>query len=72
MHAEDTNLATAEEAKTNENWCLLDNQSTCNTFINGKYLSNITHAPDGQYICVHCNPGVTHTKKIDDLPGYYK
>ena len=70
MHVVDTMLADAAEAGIDENWCLLYNQSTCNAFINKKYLSNIRYAPDGQYICVHCNAGVTHTKNIGDLPGH--
>ena len=55
MHVGDTILAVAAEAGIDENWCLLNNQSTCNAFINGKYLSNIRDAPDGQYLRVHCN-----------------
>ena len=70
MHVGDTILVATVEAILNENWCLLDNQSTCNAFINGKYLSNIIDAPDGKYLCVRCNVGVTHTNKIGDLPGY--
>ena len=70
MHMGDTILAAAAEARIDENWYLLDNQFTCNAFINGKYLSNIRYAPDGQYICIHCNAGVTHTNKIGDLLGY--
>ena len=66
----DTILDGTAEDGINENWCLLDNQSTCITFINGKYLSNIRDAPYGQYLHVHCNSGVTHTNKIGDLPGY--
>ena len=38
MYVGDTILAAAAEAGIDENWCLLDNQSTCNAFINGKYL----------------------------------
>ena len=55
MHVGDTILAAATEARIDENWCLLNNQSTCNAFINGKYLSNIRDAPDGKYLRVHCN-----------------
>ena len=44
----DTILAAAVEAGTSENCCLLYNQTTCNAFIMGKYLSNIRYAPDGQ------------------------
>ena len=43
----------------------------CNTFINGKYLSNIRYATDGKYLRVNCNTGVIHTNKIGDLSGYY-
>ena len=70
MHVGNTVLAAAEETKIDENWFLLDNQSTCNTFINKKYLSKIRDDPDGQYLCVHFNAGVTQTNKIDDLSGY--
>ena len=70
MQVDDTILASAAETGIDENWCLLDNQLTCNTFINGKYLSNIRDAPDGQYLRVHCYAGVTHTNMIVDLPGY--
>ena len=65
-----TILDSAVEAGINENWCLLKNQSTCNAFINGKYLSNIRYSPGGKYLRVHCNTVVTHTNKIGDLPGY--
>ena len=70
MHVGDNILAAAAEAEIDENWYLLDNQSTCNAFINKKYLSNIRDASDGEYLHVHCNSGVTHTNKIVDLPGY--
>ena len=71
MHVGNTTLDAAAEAGIDKNWCLLDNHSTCNEFINKKYLSNIRDAPDGQYICVHYNAGVTHTNRIGDPPGYY-
>ena len=55
MHVGDNILAAAAEGGIDENLCLLDNQSTCNAFINRKYLSNIRDNPDGQYLRVHCN-----------------
>ena len=64
MHVGNTILSAAAEAGIDENWCLFDNQLTCNTFINGKYLSNIRDAPDGQYLRVHCNAVVTHTNLV--------
>ena len=51
-------------------WCLLDNQSTFKAFINGQYIPNTRDDPDGKYLRVHCNEGVTYTNKIDDFPGY--
>ena len=70
IHVGNTILDAAVEDRINKNWRLLDNQSTCNTFINGKYLSNIRNAPDGKYLRFHCNAGVKQSKKIGDLHGY--
>ena len=58
------------ESIIDENWCLLDNKSVFNYFINVEYLSNIRDAPEGQYLGVHLNTGVNYTNKIGDLPGY--
>ena len=38
---DDTILAASGEAGIDENRCLIDNQSTGNSFINGKYFLNI-------------------------------
>ena len=38
MNMGDTILDAAAEAGIDKNWCLLDNQSTCNAFINRIYL----------------------------------
>ena len=70
MHVGNTILAATAEAVINENWCLLKNQLTCNAFINVKYLSNIRDSPDGKYLRVHCNAGVTYTNQIGALPRY--
>ena len=70
MQVGDTVMGAAAEALIDENWCLLDNQSTCNAFINRKYPSNIRDAPNEQYLRVHCNAGVTHTNNIGYIPGY--
>ena len=48
----DTIMDAASGAIIDKKWILIDNQSS-NVFINGKYLSNIIYAPDGQYLCVH-------------------
>ena len=67
MRVGDTILDAAEEASIDENYYLLENQSICNAFINGKYLSNIIDSPDGKHIRVHFNTGVTHNKNIGEL-----
>ena len=55
----DNILADAVESVIDENWCLINNQSTCNALINGKYLLNIKDDTDVQYLRVHWNAGVT-------------
>ena len=70
IHVGNNILASEAESGIDENWCLLNNQLTCNTFINGKFFPNIRYTPYGEYLRVHCNAGVTHTTKIGDLPGY--
>ena len=65
-----TILAAAAEAGIDGNWYLLNNESTWNSFINGKYLSNIMNAPGGQYLHDHFNSGVTYKNNIGDPPGY--
>ena len=49
----DTILDAASESSIDENWCLLDNKSTWNAFINGTYLSNIRDTTDRKYLYVH-------------------
>ena len=74
IHVGDTIMAAAADAGIDENWYLLDNQSTCKAFINKKYLSNIRDSPDGQYLRVHYNAVVTHTKTLvtsPDIPILY-
>ena len=53
MGVGDTILYDVTESSIDDNWCLVDNKSTFNALINGKYLSKIREAPDGQYLCVH-------------------
>ena len=65
----DSILAAAAEAGIYDNWCLNENQSTCNAVIYRKYMSNIRDSPGGKYISVHCNAGVTYTNNSGDLPG---
>ena len=54
----------------NINWCLLDNQSTCDIFHNSVFLTNIRLAPDGREIDIHCNAGILVVTMVGDLDGY--
>ena len=65
-----TTLDVLSEASFDESWCLIDNQSTCNDFINSKYLSNIVDDSYGECFMCHYNAGITFTKNIGDLPRY--
>ena len=69
MRVGDTIPDAAAEAGIYDNWCLLENQSTCNAIIYGKYMSNIRDSPGGKYIYIHCNTGVTYTNNSGDLHG---
>ena len=66
MHVGDTILAAAAEAIIYEHLFLLKNKSTYNAL----YLTNIRDPPDGQYLHVHYNAGVTYTNNAGDLPVY--
>ena len=70
MCVRDTILASSAEAGIDEDWCLLDNQSVCNAFINVKYLSKTRDDTDVKHLCFHWNSGVTYTNNIGELPGY--
>ena len=55
-------LDVSAEAGIDENWWLLENKSMCNSFINGKYLSNTIDSPDEKYIYVYILIQVWHTQ----------
>ena len=70
MRVGDNILSESAQSVIDDNWCFINNQLTCNAFINGNYMSNTRYAPYGKYIYVNCNIGVTYTKNIGDFPGY--
>ena len=49
-------------------WVLLDNQPTIDVFVNRRLLRNIRRI--GQYMYIHCTPGVTRTNLVGELPRY--
>ena len=66
----DTILATEAEDGIDENCFCINNKSIWNDFTNGKYMSKISDAPDGQYLNVPWNAGVTYTNNIGEITGY--
>jgi hypothetical protein len=63
-------LNQAGDGKIDEDWVLLDSQSTCDVFYNPKFLSNIRDTEDGSEMHIHCNAGIVVVKTIGDLAGY--
>ena len=66
----DTIMTAEKESGINNNWCLLENESTCNTFVYWKHLLKSRDSPDGKKIYFCCNTELIYTNKIGDLPGY--
>jgi hypothetical protein len=54
----------------NQNWVLLDRESTVNIFSNKKFLKNICRCDTEQGLHVHSNSGFQDTHMIGDLPGF--
>jgi hypothetical protein len=54
----------------NQNWVLLDSESTVNIFSNKKFLKNIRRCDTEQGLRVHRNGRFQDTCMIGDLPGF--
>jgi hypothetical protein len=63
-------LSQAGNGKINEDWILLDSESTCDVFYNPKFLNNIQRTKDGRKSQIHCNAGIVIVQTVGDLPGY--
>jgi hypothetical protein len=63
-------LNQAGDGKIDEDWVLLDSQSTCDVFYNPKCLSNIRDNEAGSEMHIHCNAGIVVVRTIGDLAGY--
>ena len=74
FYLEDTqriNNALSQHKKTiNQNWVLLDSQSTIDVFCNPRLLSNIRTITNRPPLRIHCNAGTTYTNQVGDLDGY--
>eukprot|EP00536_Pseudo-nitzschia_multiseries_P010661 jgi/Psemu1/26659/gm1.26659_g len=58
------------EGGVNPYWILLDSQSSLNLIVNPALVTNIRLAPNGGFMNIHCNSGVSKTNLIADLPGF--
>ena len=54
----------------NEDWVLLDSQSTISLFCNPKMLSNIRKCKKREEKRCYCNGGTQDTNQIGDLAGF--
>lgn len=49
---------------------LLDNQSTCNVFVNAQFLQSIRPAPNNTEMHIHCDAGTIICQTVGDLSGF--
>ena len=67
---QDTNVNMTNTHMINQNWVLLDSESTVNIFSNARFLTNIRHCGNARGLRVHTNGGSQDTNMIGDLPGF--
>jgi hypothetical protein len=60
----------AERHMIDQDWILLDSESTVCIFSNRKFLRNIRHCGTKEGLRVHSNGGFQDTHMIGDLPGF--
>ena len=71
FHLNNDAITITQKHMINQNWVLLDSDSTVNIFSNKKFLWNIHHCETEQGLCVHSNGGFQDTTHmIEDLTGF--
>jgi hypothetical protein len=70
FHLNDDTVTIALKHTINQNWVLLNSDSTVNIFSNKKFLKNIRRCDTEQGLRVHSTGGFQDTHMIGDLPGF--
>ena len=52
-----------------QNWILLDSESSVNVVVNKSLLTNIRHSPNNTTMHIHCNAGTATANMVGDLEG---
>eukprot|EP00536_Pseudo-nitzschia_multiseries_P000823 jgi/Psemu1/1867/gm1.1867_g len=68
--AEHLFIQSKSEGGVNPYWILLDSESSLNLIVNLELVTNIRQAPNGGFMNIHCNSGVSKTNLIANLPGF--
>eukprot|EP00536_Pseudo-nitzschia_multiseries_P010890 jgi/Psemu1/27327/gm1.27327_g len=63
-------IQSKSEGGVDLNWILLNSESSLNLIANPKLVNNIRVAPNGNFMNIHSNSGVSQTNLIADLPGF--
>jgi hypothetical protein len=70
FHLNDDTITITPKHMINQNWVLLDSESTVNIFSNKNFLKNIRRCNTVQGLRMHSNGGFQDTHMIGDLPGF--
>jgi len=61
---------TGEDGETHSEWLVGDSGAGCSVIVNAALLTDIQDVPDGKTMTIHCNTGVTTTRKQGPSKGY--
>jgi len=58
---------TGEDGETHNKWLVGDSGAGCSVIANADLFTDIQDAPDGKTMTIHCNSGVTSSRKQGHL-----